>query len=221
VSASASAAAPAPDAAPAPGAAPRRRTVLALAVAAAVVIVALVVVAVRGPGGPPTFQERVHQVAKGLRCPVCQNLSVADSPSELARQMRTEIALRLRNGESEAQIDAFFTAKYGRWILLTPSAGGVGLFVWLAPALAVAVGVGVAWSVLRRRRGRPATEAVGPVATANGSATTDLHAPTRATTGGRATTGAATSGDAELHLTPAQRAEVQREVDALDLRDDG
>jgi len=177
----------------------RRRTGVALAAAAVIVLVALVVVAARGPAGPPTFQERVHQVAKGLRCPVCQNLSVADSPSELAGQMRTEIALRLRHGETEQQIDAFFAAKYGRWILLTPSAGGVGLFVWLAPALAIAVGAGIAWSAVRRRR-RPATTTAGAM---------DFDERPEEVV------------DDEPRLTAVQRAEVQREVDALDLRDDG
>jgi cytochrome c-type biogenesis protein CcmH len=130
----------------------RRLAVLAIAAAALVIVAALVVVAARGPARPPTFQERVHDIAAGLRCPICQNLSVADSPSGLAQQMRADIALRLRHGQTEQQIDAFFVANYGRWILLTPSAGGIGLFVWLAPALAVIVGAGLAWTIVRRRR---------------------------------------------------------------------
>lgn len=162
----------------------RRRAVAALAVAALVVVAALVAVAARGPARPPTFQERVHDVAAGLRCPVCQNLSVADSPSGLAQQMRADIALRLRHGQTERQIDAFFVANYGRWILLTPSAGGIGLFVWLAPALAVVVGAGLAWTIVRRRR----------VAVATG----------------------APAADDEPTLTPAQRREIQREVDELE-----
>ena len=174
-----------------PAARARRWTIVALAAAVAVVVVALVVVAARGPARAPTFQERVHDIAKGLRCPVCQNLSVADSPSELAQQMRTEIALRLRRGETEAQVDAFFSAKYGRWILLTPQAGGIGLFVWLAPALAIVVGAGLAWTFVRRRRRLLAAGDVDDTI------------------------------DDEPRLTEAERAEVQREVDALDLRDDG
>ena len=137
----------------------RRRAWFALGAAAVVVVAALVVVAVRGPAGPPTFQERVHDIASGLRCPVCQNLSVADSPSGIAQQMRSDIGLRLKQGQSEAQIDAFFVAKYGHWILLTPSAGGIGLIVWLAPALAIAGGAWLGWTLVRKRRLAPATAA--------------------------------------------------------------
>ncbi|HXU01360.1 MAG TPA: cytochrome c-type biogenesis protein [Polyangia bacterium] len=134
----------------------RRRAWFALGAAAIVVVAALVVVAIRGPAGPPTFQERVHDIASGLRCPVCQNLSVADSPSGIARQMRADIGLRLKEGQTESQIDAFFVAKYGHWILLTPSAGGIGFIVWLAPALAIAGGAWLGWTLVRRRRLAPA-----------------------------------------------------------------
>ncbi|MFL5799190.1 MAG: cytochrome c-type biogenesis protein CcmH [Actinomycetota bacterium] len=129
-----------------------RRTALVLAAAVAVAAVALAVVATRGPSRPPTLQERVRVVAEDLRCPECQNLSVADSPSGLAREMRVEIARRLRLGQTASQIESFFVSRYGRWILLTPDAGGIGLFAWLAPALAVAAGGALAFTVVRRRR---------------------------------------------------------------------
>ncbi len=129
-----------------------RRTALALGAAVVVAAVALVIVATRGPARPATLQERVRVIAEELRCPECQNLAVADSPSGLAREMRGEIARRLRLGQTATQIDDFFVARYGRWILLTPDAGGIGLFAWLAPALAIAAGGGLAFTVVRRRR---------------------------------------------------------------------
>jgi cytochrome c-type biogenesis protein CcmH len=129
-----------------------RRTALVLGAALAVAAVALVVVATRGPSRPATLQERVRVVAEELRCPECQNLSVADSPSGIAREMRVEIARRLRLGQTPSQIDDFFMGRYGRWILLTPDAGGIGLIAWLAPALAIAAGGGLAFTVVRRRR---------------------------------------------------------------------
>jgi cytochrome c-type biogenesis protein CcmH len=171
-----------------------RGPVVALVVAVVVAVAALVVVAARGSAGPPTLQERVHEVAEGLRCPVCQNLSVADSPSDLAQQMRDDIALRLRHGQTERQIDAFFTAKYGRWILLSPAAGGIGLFAWFAPVLAVAAGAGLAWTIVRRKR-RVAVAGISEVESVDVDSSPD---------------------DGEPRLTEAERLEIQREVDQLD-----
>ena len=85
------------------------RTRSFVAIAAAVVVVGLaVLMASGGSGKPRTLDERVHEIGAGLRCPVCLNLSVADSPSPLAGEMRTEIETQLRAGRSPEQIRAFF-----------------------------------------------------------------------------------------------------------------
>src|SRR6266571_3386154 len=116
---------------------------------AAAVVLAAVTLAIglsRTGSAPATLQERVQSIAAGLRCPVCQNLSVADSPSELAQQMR-----------------GFFVSRYGRWILLSPSGSGLGLVAWAAPAAAMLVGgLVVAFVVGRRTRGGSAVPDEGP-----------------------------------------------------------
>jgi cytochrome c-type biogenesis protein CcmH len=173
-----------------------RGPIMALVVAVAVAMAALVVVAARGSAGPPTLQERVHDIAEGLRCPVCQNLSVADSPSGIAQQMRDDIALRLHQGQTERQIDAFFTAKYGRWILLSPEAGGIGLFAWFAPVLAVAAGAGLAWTIVRRKR-RLAVAGIDGVDELDEGSAEDADVD-------------------EPKLTEAERRVIQREIDHLD-----
>lgn len=113
------------------------------------------------------LEERVRRLASELRCPVCQNLSVYDSPSGLATEMRDAIRDRLKKGESEEQIRAYFVSKYGEWVLLAPTRQGFNLVVWLLPFVAAGLGlVGVIW-VLRRWTRRPKTEepaeAVDPV----------------------------------------------------------
>ena len=61
-----------------------------------------------------------REIAAQLRCVVCQSLSVADSPSETAHQMRGVIRERFAAGETPEQVKAYFVDKYGLWILLEP-----------------------------------------------------------------------------------------------------
>lgn len=99
---------------------------------------------------PPDLEEQTRAIASELRCPVCQNNSVADSPSELAQQMRALIQEQLKEGKSPAEIRAFFVSKYGDWVLLAPPARGVGLLLWLLPFVALGGGIlGVGWFVRR------------------------------------------------------------------------
>ncbi|MBI4608807.1 MAG: cytochrome c-type biogenesis protein CcmH [Candidatus Rokubacteria bacterium] len=96
------------------------------------------------------LDEQVRSIAAQLRCPVCQNLSVADSPSEMAREMRDVIREQLRAGKTPEEIKAYFLSKYGDWILLSPRPRGLSLLVWIGPFAAAAVGIAVAVRAVRR-----------------------------------------------------------------------
>lgn len=99
---------------------------------------------------------RAGAIASQLRCPVCQNLSVKDSPSSVSAAFRARVRELVRAGRSEQQIKAFFVARYGDWILLSPPRRGIGLAVWLAPLLILLIGALVVFSAVRRwtRHGR-------------------------------------------------------------------
>jgi cytochrome c-type biogenesis protein CcmH len=129
-----------------------RRSVVGLTLVLVAAVVALGIVLLRGPERPLTLDERVQEVAAGLRCPVCQNLSVADSSSALAHEMREAIALDLRAGKSSEEIRQEFAASYGDWILLAPRRSGINLIAWGAPALLLVVGAAIAVARIRRWR---------------------------------------------------------------------
>jgi cytochrome c-type biogenesis protein CcmH len=113
---------------------------------------ALAAVAFRGPASTPTTADRVHQIAGGLRCPVCRDLSVADSPAPLAQQMRDTIAKGLEAGQTPDQIRDGFVAAYGESVLLSPPRRGIGLVAWLAPVLLAVAGAWIALAIVRRWR---------------------------------------------------------------------
>jgi cytochrome c-type biogenesis protein CcmH len=98
----------------------------------------------------PDLEERTRALASELRCVVCQNLSVADSPSEMAQQMRTIVREQLAAGKSPEEIKDFFVSKYGQWVLLKPETSGFSLLLWLLPYVALTLGVIIALMVIRR-----------------------------------------------------------------------
>jgi cytochrome c-type biogenesis protein CcmH len=131
---------------------------LPMAVAALLALGALVVLDVLRPTVAPTQADQARHIAGELRCPDCQALSVEESQTAAAAAIRRQIAEQLAAGRTPDQIRAYFVARYGDWILLAPSSP----VVWLLPAAAVLLGIGVlAWWL---RRG---PTAVAPVAAAS------------------------------------------------------
>ena len=113
---------------------------------------------------PSNLDEEVREIALQLRCPVCQNLSVGDSPSELANEMRGLIREQLQAGKSRAEVMEYFVERYGEWILLAPPKRGFNLVVWVLPFVLIPVG-GVAVYLGARRwvRHGAAAEPSAPV----------------------------------------------------------
>ena len=109
-----------------------------------------------------TADERVDQITTELRCPVCQGLSVKDSTSETARQMRGLVAQRVREGKTDAEIEAEFRSAYGDWIFLSPPVASWSGLVWLVPLAALAAGLVL---VTARLRTGGATEPAEPTST--------------------------------------------------------
>jgi cytochrome c-type biogenesis protein CcmH len=138
-----------------------RRSWIWLALGLLAAAAAIGAVALRGPAAASTPADQVHEIATSLRCPVCRDLSVADSPAPLAQEMRDTIARRLQAGRTADQIRAEFVAAYGESILLTPPRRGIGLVAWLAPAVLVGAGLVVGLAAVRRWRSRPATGRTG------------------------------------------------------------
>ena len=110
------------------------------------------------PAGPPLsgveLERRTEEVAALMRCPVCQGLSVADSPTDSALAMKAEVRDMVAAGYSEEQILSYFERSYGEFIRLAPKAKGFNLLVWLAPILAVLAGAALVW--VKMRSARPA-----------------------------------------------------------------
>ena len=104
------------------------------------------------------LDEEAVRISGLLRCPVCQGLSVADSPVELAQNMRKEVRDLLVRGYDEEQILAYFEGAYGEFVRLEPKLVGVNWLVWLAPLAGLLAGAVVVGWTLRRTPPRPVPE---------------------------------------------------------------
>lgn len=91
-------------------------------VAGLVVVLPLLVVPPRGaPLTGDALETRTEQVASLLRCPVCQGLSVADSPSSTAQNMKAHIRELVAQGYNQDQILAYFERSYSEFVRLEPA----------------------------------------------------------------------------------------------------
>ncbi|MHC4236232.1 MAG: cytochrome c-type biogenesis protein [Planctomycetota bacterium] len=88
----------------------------------------------------PELEAQVREIAAQLRCPTCRALSVQDSPSGMAQEMRDLIREQLLTGKTPEEVTAYFVERYGEWILLKPTAQGFNWTVWLLPILMLAGG---------------------------------------------------------------------------------
>lgn len=104
-------------------------------------------------GTPCTGQQltqRTHEVAALLRCPVCQGMAVADSPAEMAVNMKAQVHELLSRGYTEDQILKYFELSYGQFVLLRPKFEGVNRLLWLLPVGALLLGAAVVFFKLKK-----------------------------------------------------------------------
>jgi cytochrome c-type biogenesis protein CcmH len=120
------------------------------------------------PEGRPVtgavLDQRTNETAALLRCPVCQGMSIADSPSEMAVNMKHQVRELIARGYTQEQILRYFERSYGQFVLLKPKFQGVNTLVWLLPIIALGVGVWAIFAMMGKGNRQPVDE---PPATAD------------------------------------------------------
>ncbi len=100
------------------------------------------------PIGAQAIDEQTVAIAKQLKCPVCQNIPVAYSQSQLAEEMREVIREKVAQGESEEAIIQYFVDRYGEDVLLEPRREGFSLLLWVSSIGVLIFGAAVVGVVL-------------------------------------------------------------------------
>ena len=107
----------------------------------------------------PKVEARLKTLAEELRCLVCQNQTIADSNAPLAVDLRQQIRGQIAQGASDRQILDYMVQRYGDFVLYRPPFKATTALLWVGPFAMVALGAGIFWMLVRRRR----PEATGEV----------------------------------------------------------
>ena len=86
------------------------------------------------------LENRARNLSKGIRCLVCQNQSIDDSDSELAKDLRKIIRIKIVEGKKDKEINDFLVEKYGNFILMKPPFYSETFLLWSSPFIIVFIG---------------------------------------------------------------------------------
>jgi cytochrome c-type biogenesis protein CcmH len=104
------------------------------------------------------FQHLTHE----LRCPMCQNETLADSNAPIARDLRNQIFKMMQQGKSDDEIKQYLVARYSKFVLYDPPLTRGTWLLWFGPLLILLGGAGVVLVAIRKRGRMPANGSSGP-----------------------------------------------------------
>jgi cytochrome c-type biogenesis protein CcmH len=116
-----------------------------------VALVVVIAVAIAAAPSTPSDQQRIASLESLVRCPACEDLSVAQSNAASSIAVRHQIEQDVHGGMSDGQIIAALESAYGTNILLSPRGSTLDALLWVVPVACVAAGVVVVVRVVRRR----------------------------------------------------------------------
>ena len=97
------------------------------------------------------YENRARDLSKGIRCLVCQNQSIDDSDSDLAKDLRRIIRKKIIQGDTDNEITQYLVNKYGNFILMKPPLYQDTYILWISPLLLMLVGITIMYFTLKRK----------------------------------------------------------------------
>ncbi|MBE5682818.1 cytochrome c-type biogenesis protein [Pantoea agglomerans] len=101
-------------------------------------------------------EEQYRDLTASLRCPKCQNNSIADSNAMIAADMRMKVYQLMKQGQSRQQIIDYMVARYGNFVSYSPPVTPSTLVLWAGPVLFALLGGAVI--ILRSRQRKTRSE---------------------------------------------------------------
>jgi len=108
-----------------------------------------------------TLEQRAHQLAGDLMCPVCDGQTIDGSNAQIAVDMRLKVRELLDSGNTNAEVKDYFVDRYGQEILAAPETSGFSLLAYIVPVFIVLGGIGIALITIKNMR-KSAAQAGSP-----------------------------------------------------------
>lgn len=95
--------------------------------------------------------QQFRQLTEQLRCPKCQNNSIADSNSMIATDLRQKVYELMQEGKSQKEIVDYMVARYGNFVTYDPPLTPLTVLLWVMPVVAIGLGGWIIFARTRRR----------------------------------------------------------------------
>ena len=96
-------------------------------------------------------EARLREVAKDLRCLVCQNESIADSQAGLAQDLRKEIRGQIIAAKTNQEIVDYLVQRYGDFVHYKPPFNPKTYLLWLGPFILLCFLIFALWRYVRKQ----------------------------------------------------------------------
>ena len=95
---------------------------------------------------------RIREISQNVRCLVCQNQSIDESNSELAKDLKILIKEKLILGDSDEEIYGFLKERYGDYILLKPPLNLNTIILWFLPFIVLMFGSILIFKIIKSNK---------------------------------------------------------------------
>ena len=99
-----------------------------------------------------SINNRTREISQNIRCLVCQNQSIDDSNSELAKDLKILIREKLISGVSNEEIYGYLRERYGDYILLKPPLNLNTIILWILPFIVLMFGSIMIFKIIKSNK---------------------------------------------------------------------
>ena len=97
-------------------------------------------------------EQQFFRLTEELRCPQCQNQSIADSNAGISDDLRREVHRMVMEGTEDKAVIEFMLDRYGEFILYRPRFENKTLVLWLGPLFLLVFGLFIVSVLVRKHR---------------------------------------------------------------------